>query len=120
MLGLQGYAPDGVDPDAADAVYARALAGEPLVFDAHYIRFDLAHDIVFDTLTPPPVHPNTLKFRALDAEGATVREERWLSVGGGFVVREGEDGGGSEAQAADPYPFSSRRGPAAPRRDATA
>jgi L-serine dehydratase len=107
VLGLQGHAPDAIDPDAADALYARALAGEPLVFDAHYIRFDLARDILFDTLTPPPNHPNTLSFRALDGVGAVVCEQRWLSVGGGFVVREGDEGGGAEGGPADPYPFSS-------------
>ena len=106
VLGLQGYAPDGVEADAAEAVYARAQAGEPLIFGAHYVRFDIARDIVFDTLTPPPGHPNTMKFRALDADGGAIREERWLSVGGGFIVREGEDSVGVAAEAIDPYPFS--------------
>jgi L-serine dehydratase len=106
VLGLQGYAPDGIDPNAADAIYARAIAREPLAFDAHYIRFDIARDVLFDTVTPPPAHPNTLSFRALDEQGATIREERWLSVGGGFVLREGEDGDGGQGEAPDPYPFA--------------
>ncbi len=106
VLGLQGFAPDAIDPDAADAIYARSLQGEPLVMDAAYIRFDPARDIIFDTKTPPPAHPNTLQFRALDAAGAILSEERWLSVGGGFVVREGEEGGGAQANAGEPYPFA--------------
>jgi L-serine dehydratase len=106
VLGLQGHAPDAIDPDAAVAVYAKALAGEPLVLGEVYVPFALGRDIVFDTVNLPPAHPNTLAFRALDREDGVVFEERWLSVGGGFVVREGEEGGGAESGAPDPFPYS--------------
>ena len=61
-------------------------------------------DIVFDYVTPPTSHPNTLLLAAFDAEGARLAGETWLSVGGGFVVREGEalsDEGGKGY----PFPF---------------
>ena len=106
VLGLQGFAPDNIDPDAADAVYAHALAGEPLILGETYVPFALGRDIVFDTLNPPPAHPNTVAFRALDRDGGVLFEERWLSVGGGFVVREGEEGGGAESGAPDPFPYA--------------
>lgn len=106
ILGLAGHAPDAVDPDEAERVAAAAFAGAPLDLAGREIAFDAARDIVFDVVAPTPHHPNTLAFRALDAEGAVVLEQRWLSVGGGFVVREGEtslaDGAG---EAAVPYPF---------------
>ena len=71
------------------------------------IAFDPATAIVFDTVTPAPRHPNTLRLIARDAEGAALADETWLSIGGGFVVR---DGAGEDASATDarlPHPFRS-------------
>ncbi len=34
-------------------------------------------------------HPNGMKLHAFDAQGATLRESTYLSVGGGFVVTAG-------------------------------
>jgi len=104
-LGLAGHAPESVDPDEADAAFARLAAGEELDLGAARIAFSPARDIVFDTLTAPPIHPNTLAFRAYDAAGLCLYEERWLSVGGGFVLREGESAEG-EAGADVPYVFA--------------
>jgi len=105
-LGLAGFAPDATDPDAADAAFARLVAGAPLQIGPATIRFQAATDIVFDTVSPPPEHPNTLAFRAFDAAGRCVFEERWLSVGGGFILREGQTAA-NEAQAPAPCSFAS-------------
>ena len=110
LLGLMGYSPDSVDPDAADTIYADALSGAPLKFGEREIDFNLRRDIVFDTLSPPPQHPNTLAFSAEDASGAVRLEQRWLSVGGGFVQREGETAGSrGDARAAALYVPQRRR-----------
>ena len=61
-------------------------------------------DIVFDYVTPATSHPNTLILEAFDAGGATVARETWLSVGGGFIVREGEERA-ETAGPAYPLPF---------------
>ncbi len=68
------------------------------------IAFDPAVDVVFDYVTPATKHPNTLRFVARDADGAVVAEETWLSVGGGFIVRDGERPAESAA-AVYPLPF---------------
>ena len=103
-LGLAGCEPDAVDPDEAERLHAAALAGAPFELDGRGVPFDAARDIVFDVAAQDLQHPNTLAFRAFDGAGALVLEQRWLSVGGGFVVREGEtelaDSGGA---AAAPY-----------------
>jgi len=91
ILGLAGIRPDALRQDEADAVLQ-------LVYDHHFlplagrrrIAFAPGADIVFDYVTPPTGHPNTLVLSAYDAVGDTVAEETWLSVGGGFVVREGD------------------------------
>jgi len=106
ILGLSGCAPDAVDPDEAEAIYARARGGAPFEIEGRMIAFDPARDIVFDMETQNLQHPNTLAFRARDAADVIVFEQRWLSVGGGFVVREGQTqiaASGEGAQA--PHPF---------------
>ena len=60
------------------------------------LSFDPASAIVFDVVTPSPAHPNTLGLVARDAAGGLLADETWLSIGGGFIVREGAEQGGIE------------------------
>jgi L-serine dehydratase len=91
VLGLSGQTPEEVEPDAADALFARAQQEKSLVLAGkREIAFDPARDIVFDTKTKPPFHPNTVAFTAEDRQGGNLLQQRWCSVGGGFIVREGE------------------------------
>ena len=108
VLGLCGISPETVDPDAAVALVEDVrrtkrlpLAGGPA------IAFDPASAIVFDVVTPATRHPNTLRLVARDASGAALADETWLSVGGGFVAREGAEEGGAESEGGAPYPFRS-------------
>ncbi len=108
ILGLAGQMPDTIDADQADAIVAGlAQAGRLRLAGIQPIAFTAGRDIVFDKLATPPVHPNTLGFRAEDAAGGLIAEERWCSVGGGFVAREGQAETPAEGQAALPYPFRS-------------
>ena len=108
MLGLVGEAPATVDLDRAEALVRRAHeAGRLTLPGGLDIAFDPAKDIVFDTLSIPPRHPNTLGFSALDATGAVLKSERWCSVGGGFVVREEDAEGSLDTAESVPYPFRS-------------
>src|SRR5271168_3203441 len=108
ILGLSGQQPDGVEPDAAEELAAEVRATKRLeLAGRRVIAFDPAAAIAFDTVTPAPRHPNTLRLIARDAEGAALADETWLSIGGGFVIR---DGAGEDASAADarlPHPFRS-------------
>ena len=48
-----------------------------------------------------------MRFVARDGQGRALADETWLSVGGGFIIR---DGAGDDASAAEPklpYPFRS-------------
>lgn len=108
VLGLSGRLPDTLDPDQADAIVATIARTHQLRLPAgETIAFDPARDIVFDFDTVPPSHPNTMRFIALDAEGATLREEAWYSLGGGFIHREGDDPAAQTSGAAVPFPFAS-------------
>ena len=139
VLGLSGLTPETVDPDEADALTAEVRETKRLrLAGARAIPFDPETAIIFDVLTPPPRHPNTLRLIARDAAGAALADETWLSVGGGFIVRDGVNEGAGGSDAPVPYPFrsgaellargresrtfdrgarTSQRGGAAPRRD---
>ncbi len=115
-LALQGATPDTVDPDAIPAIldglaHTKTLAAIGLPD----VAFDPAADIRFEYGPPLPGHANGMVFRALDANGATLAEQIFYSVGGGFVARADElAAAGGEgivvAEAANPpvpYPFAS-------------
>src|SRR5580704_2549695 len=90
-LGLAGQIPATVDPDHAEALLADAATRHVLPLAGRRpIPFDPAADMVFDFISPALVHPNTMVFIALDANEETLREETWLSIGGGFIVRVGD------------------------------
>jgi L-serine dehydratase len=90
ILGLMGEAPDTVDPDAIDTRLAALRARrELLLLGRHRVPFVEKEHIAFYRREAMAEHPNGMKFHAFDAGGATLREARYLSVGGGFVVTAG-------------------------------
>jgi L-serine dehydratase len=89
MLGLMGDAPDTVDPDTIAARLETVRQSRSLaLLGQHAIPFVLKDHIAFYRQALPE-HPNGMKLRALDANGAMLRESTYLSVGGGFVVTAG-------------------------------
>ena len=110
ILGLAGFEPRSLDPDAADAVVEAARATHVLKLGGRReIAFDEARDLVWEGRTRLPQHPNALKFTAFDAEGRPVAERTYFSIGGGFVRDEEEMGQNAPAETGPPapYPFDS-------------
>jgi L-serine dehydratase len=106
MLGLTGIEPATVDPDAADRLVAQILDTRRLSLGGRKaIWFDPKTQIIFDTISPAPVHPNTLCIEAFNAPGETVAAERWCSIGGGFIVPESQFGAPVADEVAVPFPF---------------
>ncbi|WP_322411538.1 L-serine ammonia-lyase, iron-sulfur-dependent, subunit alpha [Microbacterium invictum] len=102
VAGLRGFDPETVDPDAVRAAWAQWPAGALLeVAGTHPIAFS-KDDVVFAPRTRLPGHPNALTLEAWDAQGASVLSETYLSVGGGFIRREGAD----EEVAAVAFPLA--------------
>ncbi len=101
--GLAGLEPAHAEADEVFAIAARArdTGTQPVPGLGH-----VAVEIVFDRLTPTPEHPNTMRLEALDATGTPLHAETWLSVGGGFILREGE-AMDDAAGPALPHPFTS-------------
>jgi L-serine dehydratase len=112
ILGLSGFEPRSLDPDAADQVVNGVRAHHWLnLAGGHGIAFDEARDLKWEGRTRLPQHPNAVKFAAFDAAGAVIAERTYFSIGGGFVRDEEEMGlntppeGGALVDV--PYPFDS-------------
>ena len=106
VLGLAGERPDTVNADDIDAKVTLARQhGHIRLGGRSQIAFDWERDIVFDCVTQPPRHPNTLQLAAFDGAGNELACQRWCSTGGGFVVREDEAGVVASATVALPHPF---------------
>ena len=96
ILGLAGFLPASIDPDAADAALEKIRATHRLKLgDAGpEIAFDEARDILWEGRARLPQHPNALAFRAYAGE-ALLDEARYFSIGGGFVADEAEMSAGA-------------------------
>lgn len=110
MLGLMGEAPDTVDPAAIPGMLQAVRASRALpILGRHSVPFIEKDHLLFYRREALAEHPNGMKFHAFDAAGACLRESRYLSVGGGFVVTPGAPN--SQVIAAhDQMPFPFRTG----------
>ena len=104
MLGLLGERPDAIDPDQVPELVRQLAARRSLPLPGgRTVPFDPAADIVFLKRERLPQHPNALRCTA-SGPGWTL-ERVYYSVGGGFIVTEGE-AASAESVAPPPYPFT--------------
>ena len=109
-LGLLGYLPAELDPDAAEHQLAELHKDKVLRrLGLPALVFDPATDIVFDYGPALPGHANGLVFQAFDAQAKLLLSETYYSIGGGFVVtaaeREVPTTTVASETAAWPFPF---------------
>ncbi|MDX5394347.1 MAG: L-serine ammonia-lyase [Caulobacteraceae bacterium] len=109
ILGLAGFVPATIDPDAAETALAEIAASGALTLKGTgpMIAFDPGRDILWEGRTRLPQHPNGLKFAALDEGGAVLAAQVFFSVGGGFIVRAEMFGAPPAAETPVPYDFAS-------------
>ena len=106
ILGLLGETPEDVDVDAVPALLARVKEARSLaLLGRHAVPFVAAEHLQF-LRTALPFHPNGMRFVAFDAAGAELAARTSYSVGGGFVVADGEPRGAAEDGRPVPYPFA--------------
>ncbi len=90
ILGLAGDDPVSCDPAGIhDQVAEIRAAGRIALGGSRRIPFRTETDVVFHFDRALPFHPNGLTFTAVLDNGGEVRET-YYSIGGGFVVQEGE------------------------------
>lgn len=90
QLGLAGddpvhFAVEQIGPKINDIAAMRKL----ILLGQHEVDFNPAEDIEFLITESLPFHPNAVTFLA-DLRNGNSLAETWYSVGGGFVVKEGD------------------------------
>lgn len=104
MLALLGEDPVTVAIDGIPAMTEALRRDKQLTLHGQRLAFDPDRDIVFNAGEQLPQHPNGLICRA-ETE-AEAHERQYYSVGGGFVLAEGEAMGDGDMFAL-PYPAQS-------------
>jgi L-serine dehydratase len=103
LLGMTGADPVTFDVNAIDSTIQSIKDGHQLVLGGtQAITFDYSDDLVFLYLESLPFHPNAVTFQAFLNTGKAF-SETYYSVGGGFVVKDGESGSDKE-QVELPFP----------------
>ncbi|HWJ89714.1 MAG TPA: L-serine ammonia-lyase [Flavisolibacter sp.] len=90
QLGLSGDDPVTFEVDRITSKVDAIRDSKKIVLDgAHEIDFDPEHNISFLFTETLSYHPNALSFLADFKDGGSI-SETYYSIGGGFVVKEGE------------------------------
>ena len=106
LLGLMGKRPDEIDPGEIEGLIAGIRkSGMISLLARHAVPFE-PEDLAFNKDVLLPGHSNGMRFTALGADGQTLDERVYYSVGGGFVTEEGDSPSGPETRAVL-YPFAS-------------
>ena len=108
LLGLEGNEPDVILPAAMEErLEGMRATGELMLGGTVPLAFS-ADQIVLHPLTVLAHHPNGMIFSVRDSTGNELHSSTYFSVGGGFIVRDGEEPAAVDAEP-DPLPFSTAR-----------
>jgi L-serine dehydratase len=115
-LGLQGSRPEDVDvATVPDRMAELADSGELVLWSmpnadkvtGPVVPFVVGEHLEFERKLSLPGHSNGMRFTACSADGETLRERIYYSVGGGFVVDEHATGTDriKQDETVVPHPF---------------
>jgi L-serine dehydratase len=108
ILGLAGFRPDTYDAEAAEAMLEQIRETHTVTPPGlPELTFHPKDDLIFDFGPNLPGHANGMILMATDAQGDVILQETYYSIGGGFVMTEGELAAGKNTDegAPVPYPF---------------
>lgn len=108
LLGLEGHAPDRIDPVEIAPTLERIRATERLcLLGQQEIEFQEKTHLIFQWRSLPH-HPNGMCFTAYNKASEEISSQTYYSVGGGFIVSAAdlENPELQSAQVAVLYPFT--------------
>lgn len=110
LLGLEGHAPDTVNPDDIRP-RAKAITETQRINlnSTHEIPFHYVNDFIFNFKDLLPAHTNGMRFTAYDAHEHVLSSGIYYSIGGGFILSEAEALRPHEDNPNIPYPFSNAK-----------
>jgi L-serine dehydratase len=104
LLGLSGADPVTFDVSKIEEAVTTIHQEKTLTLGGSFpIAFNPAEDLRFLFTETIPFHPNALSFLVTAADGAHF-SETYYSIGGGFVVKEGEEVGAESVSL--PFPIN--------------
>lgn len=106
LMGLCGELPESVDPTTIDARCQAIHDQKKINVGNKSISFIPNLHLILDRDTQFDVHTNAMRFRAYNIQSQLLLEEIYYSVGGGFIVKEGEQLHKLNEKSI-PYPFES-------------
>jgi L-serine dehydratase len=105
QLALAGFSPETIDPAIiSDSLRTIDATKRVSIFGKKQIAFDPAEHILFYFQKQLPFHSNALTITIFHSGGGAFTET-YYSIGGGFVVKEGQ--AASSAAASIPFPIDS-------------
>lgn len=111
LLGLEGNAPDTVDPDIIRP-RAQEIAQQQKINlgSDHPISFHVNDDLEFNFKDILPAHTNGMRFTAYDQKNHILLSKIYYSIGGGFIIDEEQAAQNTTGQDHPvPYPFSTTK-----------
>jgi L-serine dehydratase len=106
LLGLEGYRPETIETDDMERRLAAVRVEGKIQLAGRILLALTEADMVLHPLTQLG-HPNAMTITAVGAHGHEVYRETYFSIGGGFVVTEGESGAQGDGEPADDNGFRS-------------
>jgi L-serine dehydratase len=114
LLGLSGEEAATIDPATIEPKLVEIRSsGQLVLLGKHSIPFREPEHLIFhrDQMIPPGAvtqHPNGVRFTAFDAAGYVLMTGTYFSIGGGFIVADGEESlPMTTTDVGLPYPFAS-------------
>lgn len=93
MMGLSGKDPVTVPVAEVKTLPVAIQENKRLnLGGSHVIVFDPEHHFHFKGYQMLAFHANGMQLNALNLEGESIHQSTYFSIGGGFVVKEGEEG----------------------------
>lgn len=91
LLGLMGLQPETIDPNYMEGILRAIHRHKNLeVLNVGRIAFDPETDLLFAVGEELPRHTNGMRFVARSAAAETLADEKFYSLGGGFIAKNDE------------------------------
>jgi L-serine dehydratase len=105
QLGLGGFDPVTMEVESVPLVISQIANEKQMLLGGNkHIGFNPADDVIFLYGESLPAHPNAVTFQAFLSDGNAV-SETYYSIGGGFVLKEGEKEQGNRKRVDLPFPI---------------
>jgi L-serine dehydratase len=107
LLGLEGYRPETIESEEMEAGRERLRNTGKIMLGGRVPIALSEDDVAMYTRTVLDFHPNGMTLTAYGADDHTLHRQTYFSIGGGFVVTEGEAATDQVSADGDDTSFSS-------------